>query len=364
MQTINRRGGLQGFREAVKGKKVTLGFIGGSITEAANENNWPEFIRGWFVQKFPQKRLYMENAALGGTSSFCGLMRADRDLISQGCDLVFVEYAVNDPMSLSDFHRRTREGLVRKLLKSGTDVVIVYTYCQNMYRAMQKGEVPQSVAEFELLAEHYGVSSVWMGKYAYDAVKSGRISWEGWLPISGGSLHPDYAGSMLYAEPVIALLEEELSKEPVQLLRKGKDVPAPYDPENYENMKEIPESALELDGPWVFMREVFSPWYRRVLYTAADGASLKFRFKGRVLGAMCNFGKRCALFETRIDGGAWTPVTGEREYWVPDKNWTAPILFADGLGEGEHTFEMRIRHGDGENYKGTECKIYAFYSAE
>lgn len=364
MKIVNRRGELAGFLNALKGEKVTVGFIGGSITEAANESNWPEFIRSWFVRRFPSKRLFMENAAIGGTSSLSGLMRAKRDLIDVNCDLVFVEYAVNDPMSRADFHRKTREGLLRNLLKSGTDVVIVYTFCQNMYADIKAGNVPQSVAEFELLAKHYGISSVWMGKYAYDAVCSGRLSWEAWLPISGGSIHPEYAGSSVYAEPVIGLLEQEIAERSGVPLMKGKKTPLPYDPMNYENITEISFDDVSLTGPWAFMREVFSPWYRTVLYSAADGASLRFAFKGRMLGAMCSFGKRSAVFETRIDGKEWQKHYGEREYWVPDKNWTSPVLFAEDLTEGEHVFEMRIVHGDREGCKGTECKIYAFYSAE
>ena len=363
MEMIQRRGGLPRFMRALDAGKVTIGFIGGSITEAANESNWPEFIRSWFVQRFPDKRLWLENAAIGGTSSFSGLMRADRDLVERGCDLVFVEYAVNDSTEPVELCRRPREGLLRKLLKNGIDTVIVYTFNQPMYKDMAAGKVPWLIAEFEQLAERYGIPSVWMGLNAYNAVRSGRISWDMWLPVAGGSIHPDYAGSMLYAEPVIEFLESELA-DPSAPPKKGGDIAAPLYPDNYESMRRIGWDSVGLSGPWVFMREVFSPWFDHVLYSAADGASLTVRFTGRIFGAMMNFGKCSAVLDVRVDGGAPTEFAGVREYWVPDRNWTAPALLAEGLAPGEHTAEIRIKHGDRGECGGTVCKIFAFYAAE
>lgn len=72
---------------------------------------------------------------------------------------------------------RSREGLIRKLLKEDRDLVITYTYMQDMYEDMMNGIVPASIKEFEELAEHYKIGSVWMGLYALEEVKKGRIRW-------------------------------------------------------------------------------------------------------------------------------------------------------------------------------------------
>jgi hypothetical protein len=78
------------------------------------------------------------------------VFRAQRDLIDRECDLVFVEFAVNDNGTPKETRMKTREGLLRKLLQDDRrDVVLVYTYCQEMYEDMVAGRMPSSIEEFE-----------------------------------------------------------------------------------------------------------------------------------------------------------------------------------------------------------------------
>jgi hypothetical protein len=337
---INARGSLACLKKAINAKTVRMGFIGGSITEAHRESNWPYFINGWFVKTFPAVRYIWENAAIGGTGSLSGIMRAQRDLIDTRCDIVFVEYAVND--GPGEETMRTREGLVRKLLEEKRDVVFVYTYCQGMYAAMTGGDLPPSIAELELLAGRYNIPSIWMGHHAYHEVKAGRMSWEAWLP---DGLHPEYMGSGVYAEPVIEYLENELNAPDHSPIPHGKALPSPHNSNHFQHISEIPFAAISLHGPWAEMREVMLPWYRTVLSTAADGAGLSLSFTGRALCAMLNFGKMSGILNYRVDGGEWREFVGERCAWVPDKNWCRPVLFADDLGGGTHLFELTVTHG-------------------
>jgi hypothetical protein len=128
-------------------------------------------------------------------------------LIDRECDLIFIEFAVNDNGTPSERRMRAREGLIRKLLAEGrSQLVIMYTYCQDMYDEMSRSEVPASILEFEQLAEHYGISSVWMGLHAWNEVKKGRMTWDEWLP---DGLHPTHRGSLSYGQSVISFLERE-----------------------------------------------------------------------------------------------------------------------------------------------------------
>ncbi|MFA5203119.1 MAG: SGNH/GDSL hydrolase family protein [Lentisphaeria bacterium] len=356
---IKPRGPLARFKQAIQSGKVRVGFIGGSITEAHRESNWPYFIRAWFVKKFPGVRAAWENAAIGGTGSLSGVMRAQRDLLDTRCDIVFVEYAVND--GPGEATMRTREGLIRKLLEEERDVILVYTYCQDMYAAMSAGQMPASIVELEILAEHYCLPSVWMGLHAYNEMKAGRMTWEGWLP---DGLHPDYLGSSIYAEPVIAFLEAELAGPARPSIPSGALLPAPHTPNHFQDIREIPLDDAELRGPWTEMREVILPWYRTALCTAADGAELSLHFTGRALCAMLNFGKTSGVLKYRFDGGEWREFTGERCWWVPDKNWCQPVLLADDLSDGAHRFDLRVVHGNREECKGTTCKIFTFMAVQ
>ena len=64
--------------EAIKRGKLTIGFIGGSITDSRGRNRWPEPVTSWFMDKFPNVKIIVENAAIGGTGSELAVFRADR----------------------------------------------------------------------------------------------------------------------------------------------------------------------------------------------------------------------------------------------------------------------------------------------
>ncbi|WP_029192644.1 hypothetical protein [Paenibacillus harenae] len=72
---------------------------------------------GWLAEQFPDARISVENAAIGATGSDLAAFRAKRDLIDRGCDLVFVEYAVNDEGTPPEQRGRSREGLIRAKLR-------------------------------------------------------------------------------------------------------------------------------------------------------------------------------------------------------------------------------------------------------
>lgn len=205
------RAPLARLRAAIARGSVTLGFLGGSITEARPGHNWPEKVVAWLVERYPHVRFTVENAAIGATGSNLAVFRLERDILAHRCDIVFVEYAVNDYYGDHERRKRSREGLLRRLLaESDADLVLAYTYLQAMYAEMAAGEVPDSIAELEQLGERYNIGSVWMGLYALDEVRRGRMNWEEWLP---DGLHPTHRGSYSYAQSVIAFLQRELEAE-------------------------------------------------------------------------------------------------------------------------------------------------------
>jgi len=356
---IRERGSLTRFKKALRKGRVVMGFIGGSITEAHREGNWPYFVARWFMRLYPNVEFVWENAAIGGTGSLSGLMRADRDLIAQHCDIVFMEYAVNDPCGEETF--RTREGLVRRLLASGCDMTMVYVYCQGMYNDMVADRMPDSIVDLEKIADYYQIPSIWSGRHALNEQMAGRMTWEAWLP---DGLHPEALGSSIYAEPVVAYLEKELESPDRVAIPTGDALPPSINPNHWGDIEEVPWSSIRFDGPWAEMRDVMLPWYRTSRRTSAVGAKLSFTFEGRALCAMFNYGKMMGKFLYRFDGGEEREYSGERAWWVPDKNYCRPISFGDDLGPGPHTFELTVVHGNAEECKGSNCWIYSIMAVK
>lgn len=339
---------------ALKKGKLTIGFIGGSITDARGYHNWPEPVTAWFVEKFPDVRIVVENAAIGATGSDLAVFRAKRDLIDRGCDLVFVEFAANDYAVERVRRHRSREGLFRKLLSTGDiDVVAVYTYIQNMYEDMMAGKIPESIADYEVICEHYGIGSVWMSRYAFDEVLKGRMRWEEWLP---DGLHPTERGSLSYASSVIQFLEIEL-KNWTEPTRKLPPLPPPLDPLNWERTEFIPFDRIKTVGPWYIRRSVELTWMDLVLETSAPGSKIIFDFEGRGLFIAFNFGKKSAEVRYSMDGGEKITTRFDRLYWVPDSGLFFLRNFGDDLENGIHHFEVETVHGNFDGCQGTRCAI-------
>ncbi|MFC5402726.1 SGNH/GDSL hydrolase family protein [Cohnella soli] len=352
----NHRTALARTRRQIGLGQLTVGFLGGSITEPVPRHNWCEGVIAWFVEKFPQVQITVENAAIGGTGSDLAVFRAEREIIGRGCDLVFVEYAVNDLKEPIGKRGRSREGLIRKLLNDGDrDVVLVYSFHHLMYADMSEGRIPASIAEFEQLAEHYGISSVWMGLHALEEVRGGKMRWDEWLP---DGLHPTSRGSWSYAESVNHFLRKELLdelSEGLPSVRSG--LPAPIDADNWERTSLLPWAEVKREGPWVVRRWDHVRGAGLAMITSAPGARLSFSFAGRGLVLGFDFGKKSAEFRYRLDGGEWTEVVRERAAWCPEDGWFRPYLIGDDLGTGYHHCEIEVVHGNRDDCKGTDFHL-------
>ncbi len=332
------RSGLHRLRNALESGAARIGFLGGSITDQKTGTRWPEAVIAWFSIQFPKVRLIVENAAIGATGSDLAVFRAARDILSRDCDIVFVEYAVNDDGTPPAQRARTREGLLRQLLAEPRDVVLTYTFMQSHYDDILAGRLPPSVGDFEILANHYRISSVWMGLHALREVEAGLMRWEEWLP---DGLHPTHRGSLSYARSVILHLEKELVNNPTaDSVLTGPCRPDPIDPLCWERVAILPFDNIARSGPWTERRWGQLNWIDQVLHCTAPGATLSTRFEGRGLVAAFDFGSTSAEFRWRIDGGDWQVSDRERPQWAGDSGWFRPTVLADDLANGTHFFEF------------------------
>lgn len=352
MNIYQYRGALKNTKEAIKNGSLTVGFLGGSISAGYLGNNWTEPVCSWLGETYPQVRINVENAAIGATGSGLAAFRAESEIIARGCNLVFVEYAVNDLDLTTEMRNRTREGLLRKLLASGSiDVVLVYTFSQPMYQNMAENIVPDTIAEFEVLAQYYNLSSVWMGLYAFEEIQKGRMTWEQWLP---DGLHPQTRGSLSYAQSVMELLKNELSGSvKTTPIKSGTVLPKPLNDKNWQHTQWLPFSEVTLKGPWKEVRWRNIDVSGRVLVTSAVGAEMSFSFEGRGLCLGFDFGKTASEFVYQIDGGQWVAMKRARPDWCGNTGWFKLETLTDELQNGKHTCRIRVTHGDTDDCKGT-----------
>jgi hypothetical protein len=313
--------------------------MGGSITSQHTGTRWPEaFIASW-LQAHPGLRLEVENVAIGATGSDLGVFMPNLEPRLAGCDLIFVEYSVNDQGVPADRRRRSREGLLRRLLGLGCDLVLVHTYCPEMREDMEQGQVPASVADFELLADYYDVGSVWVGLHAFRAALAGTLRWEDWLP---DGLHPETHGSLAYAEPLFRFVHSAFGTTDLDGELRPPLSP-PLDPRCWQSASILPLARVETTGPWSLRRWQTCQGLKQALHSTATGARLGFSFEGFGCVLGFDFGRLSGEILHRVDGGPWLRTERDRPSWCGDRGWLRPLVIE--LPEaGAHRVDLETCH--------------------
>jgi hypothetical protein len=322
-------------RAALAAGRLSVGFLGGSITAPGSGKSWPEPLLGWLGQRSPAVRLTVENEAIGATGSDLAAFRAGPTVLARGCDLVFVEFAVNDASQPVELRNRTREGLLRQLLAAGCDVVLVYTFWQEMHEDMAAGRVPASIAEFEVLAEHYGIGSVWAGLQAWREVHAGLMTWHEWLP---DGLHPENRGSLSYGQSVMDFLGAELDASTTA--GSPAALPAAMHGGCWGKTRLVPLDSVGFSGPWSLRRWTGCLGMEQALHTTVPSARLKISFNGRGLALGFDFGRLASEVRFRVDGGEWQTTQRDRPAWAGDRGWLRLLMVSESLAPGPHEFEL------------------------
>jgi len=219
-------------KKAMRGEAVTVGFLGGSITQgclsSAPETCYAYLVYRWWCEKFPKAAVTYVNAGIGGTTSQFGVARADSDLLSKEIDFTIVEFSVNDKDNAHFLE--TYEGLIRKIYSYRTEpaVLIVNSVYYN------DGENAQT--QHVKIGKAYDLPCVSMKPTLYEKVLDGTYTSR---DVTEDDLHPNDDGHGLMSEVIISFLEmvyEELQSG-IEAEDNHLDVKkmTPVTPNAYEN---------------------------------------------------------------------------------------------------------------------------------
>ena len=189
------------FARAEAGEKLTVGFIGGSITQGSLASTdklcYAYRTFEWLCKTFPKAEFTYVNAGVGGTTSQFGASRAEKDLLSKNPDLAFIEFSVND--TNNDFFMETYEGLVRRVYchKSAPAVVVLHN--------VQYDDGVSAEEVHATVGEHYALPAASVKRGEYREILDGKIRREDVTP---DMLHPNDAGHEMLAEQLTYLLDK------------------------------------------------------------------------------------------------------------------------------------------------------------
>jgi len=189
------------------GGEVTVGFIGGSITEGYNArkgNNYAVLVTDYLDTTYSDGtgKVRCVNAGLSGTPSALGLVRAERDLLVHEPELIFIEFAVNDGGTFTD--KQAYEGLIRKCLTQENEpaVVLLYSVTENGYSCQN---------EMAMTAFYYGLPAVSVRDAIMPEIEAGNMKWTDW---SDDEVHPHTEGHALYSRFIAHLIDTLVRQEP------------------------------------------------------------------------------------------------------------------------------------------------------
>lgn len=187
-------------RRARRGDRMTLAFLGGSITQGSVSSQYTNcyayLVYDWFVRRFPDTAFTYVNAGVGGTTSQFGVSRVEEDVLAFKPDFVIIEFSVNDDNTA--FYQETYEGLVRRVYGNvfAPAVLLVHNIFYDSGVSAEE--------KHREIGAHYQLPSVSMRPTVYAEVAAGNIPNR---EITPDDLHPNSEGHGLVAKVITDCLD-------------------------------------------------------------------------------------------------------------------------------------------------------------
>ncbi len=335
----------------LKKKDITVGYFGGSITEA---DKYRKYVNEFLKNTYKENIFTEINAGIGGTTSFLGVYRAEQDILSKNPDILFIEFSVNDMAGVDDgdysIYKRTTEGIIRKAVDGNKDIIIIFlgltTASMNDY--YKKGLVPPSVCEHMKVAEYYNVPYLNAGKTLFDLVEKTGEDIKAYLP---DDCHPNDEGGKIYADVVCSFLKTD-----------------------YDWQIELKEPLCEnnLENAYLMMAKDYAneEWkiskcslYGRLpdyIYAYKPGSELSLSFFGSAFGIYCTTEKDSGILEFSIDGKEFKKLSTWDKYALLF-NRAHNYIFEKNLEKKLHTLKIRVSEEKDEDSEGNYIRIGAFF---
>lgn len=329
------------FQRAEQGEKLTIGFLGGSITQGSLASDsklcYAYRVYEWWCKTFPEAEFVYLNAGIGATDSQFGCARADSDLLAYRPDFVIVEFSVND--SATPHYLETYEGLIRKIYGAAWQpaVLLVHNVCYDngANAQLMHGKV----------ARYYELPAVSMQSCIYPELVSGRLENR---TITPDDLHPNDYGHELVASVITyflgKILEDITNGElPVEL----KAEPLTANAYQYSVRYRSDNASPVLNGFIADQssQEVITDIFKKGWTASEKGASIVFEVKGSCIGVQYRKTMQlpAPVAELILDGDEAHPFVLDANF---DETWGDKLVLDTVLEHGEdklHRVEIRLR---------------------
>lgn len=320
------------------GEKVTVAYIGGSITQgtsAGPDKCYARLTTSWLQEQFPDAKINYVNAGIGATGSFIGASRVDKDVLSNDPDLVFVEFSVNDTTEHTNLNKESYAALLRRIWAHSTSPAIVtIAMTQENGTSFQEhhGEI---IKMFDLPMISYKNTIL-------DVIKKGYITWK---DISDDNIHPNTPGHKLLSQLITSYLQDVIDNvDNISGEESNFDIDSElgmmYMDLQYLSGAEITPTKIGGFEELASFSNFNNVWYvrhRDGQFTDED--AIEFEFEGTnldlLLGKLVKFSTKADVY---IDGELVKTV--DCDFTGGWGNYTEFFNIATGLPEGKHTLKI------------------------
>jgi len=335
-----------------KKKDITIGYFGGSITE---DNKYRKYVNEFFKNTYKDNNFTEINAGIGGTTSFLGVYRAERDILSKEPDILFIEFSVNDMAGIDDgdysIYERTMEGIIRKTLKLKEDTIIIIlglttaTMNSDYYK---KGDIPPSVRAHLKAAQHYNIVYLNAGKTLFDLVEKTGEDIKTYLR---DGCHPNDLGGKIYADMICGFLKSDYDF--------CIDLKDPMCENNLENAYLMMARDYE-NSDWKLSKCSLYGRLPEYIYSNKPKSELTLSFFGTAFGIYCTTEKDSGILEFSVDGNDFKKLSTWDSYALLF-NRAHNYIFEKNLEKKKHTVTIRVSDEKDDDSEGTYIRIGAFF---
>ena len=306
-------------KKAQKGEEITVAVIGGSITQgtaaSTPDNNYASLFYKWWTTAFPKAKINFVNAGIGATTSYLGVHRVDKDLLSYHPDVVVVEFSVNDTNTL--FYKETYEDLVRRILKQDNMPAII-----QLFMTMEDGT--SAVTQHLLVGFKYDLPRISYGQTVLKEIAKGTFTWQ---DISPDNIHPNDKGHAIVGEILWRYLNSVYAK-----LDTITEQPTPMEVEPYFSEAYIDATILDSEtitptSLGSFKKASVFDRFKNDWQTTSGKDAIEFEVEAQNIGIM--------YFKT-VDG-----LSGQFDVYIDDKFVVKlDANFKGGWGNYAETIEV------------------------
>lgn len=320
------------------GEKVTVAYIGGSITQgtsAGPSDCYAKLTSDWIAKQFPDAGVNYVNAGIGATGSFIGASRVDKDVLSQDPDLVFVEFSVNDTTERTETNKQSYAALLRRIWAHSTSPAIVtIAMTQENGTSFQEyhGEI---VKMFDLPMISYK-------NVILDIIEKGYIKWK---DISDDNIHPNTPGHALLSKLITTYLEEVIADvDNISGEESNFDVESDlgmmYMNLQYYNSKEITPTNIGCFEEFDSFANFSNVWFvRKSDGQFTDEDVIEFEFEGTNVDLLVGrLRKYFTQADVYVDGELKTTIDCDFTGGWGDYVEMMPVV--TGLEPGKHTLKI------------------------